>query len=130
MRLLSTILLGTLLTASLTTVTSPAACHAKTPAPPAAGTQAPDELKRFEVAAAKLNLSPEQKAKVARLVAEVRASVKKLDAGSETPAQKQLKINALRTDAREKLDHILTVAQDRELKKLLGRPKAGAPAHK
>ena len=121
MRLLPTALISV----ALTCLTLPMLSYAKTPAPHAAGHQQPDELKRFEAAAAKLDLSAEQKSKVARLVQEVRASANKIDAAPGNPAQKQERLRALRTGAKEKLDHILTVAQDRKLKTLLG---AGKPA--
>jgi Spy/CpxP family protein refolding chaperone len=130
MRSLSTALLGTLLALSLSAITAPTGSYAKTPAPPAAGKPEPDELKRFEAAAGMLDLSAEQKSKVARLVQEVRASVKQIESSSSTPEQKRQKTQTLRTSAKEKLDHILTVAQDRELKKLLGGPKAGSTPHK
>lgn len=130
MRSLSTALLGTLLAVSLSAITAPTQSYAKTPAPPAAGKQEPDELKRFEAAVGKLDLSAEQKSKVGKLIQEVRASVKQLESSPATPEQKRQKTQALRTSAKEKLDHILTVAQDRQLKKLLAGPKAGSAAHK
>jgi hypothetical protein len=130
MRSLPTALLGTLLAVSLTAIATPTRSYAKTPAPPVTGKQEPDELRRFEAAVGKLDLSAEQKGKVARLVQEVRASVKQIESSPTTPEQKRQKTQALRTNAKDKLDHILTVAQDRELKKLLGGPKAGSAAHK
>lgn len=130
MRSLSAALLGTLLAVSLTIVTPPTPSQAKTPAPPTAGKQEPDELKRFETAVTKLDLSAEQKGKVAKLVQEVRASISQIESTSGTPEQRQQRVRALRTNAKEKLDHILTVAQDRQLKKLLAVPKTGSTPQK
>lgn len=126
MRPLSLAPWGILLAVSLSVNVCAVPAYAKTPAPPIAGNQGQDELTRFEAAAAKLDLSAEQKGKVAKLVQEVRASVKQIEGSSGTPVQKQQRIQTLRTGAKEKLDHILTVAQDRQLKKLLAGPKAGS----
>jgi len=123
MRLLPTVLLGGLLALAAFTAASPA--YAKTPAPPAVAAAKPeDEVTKFETAVNKLGLSAEQKPKVASLIKEVRASLKKIEATTDPPAVKQQQFAKLRNGAKEKLDHILTVAQDRDLKKLLGGPKA------
>jgi hypothetical protein len=133
MRLLSTVLMGGVL--ALTTFAPLAPAVARTPAPAAAGSAAPtapkpeEEVKKFEAAVNKLGLSAEQKPKFASLMQEVRASLKKIESTSDAPAVKQQQMTKLRTSAKDKLDHILTVAQDRELKKMMAPAKSGAAAH-
>lgn len=132
MRLLPTVLLKSLLAVSLATFTAPTPAYAKSPAPAAAAAAAPkpeDEVKKFETAVNKLGLSAEQKPKFASLIKEVKASLKKIDGTSDAPIVKQQKIMKLRNEAKEKLDHILTVAQDRELQKQMASAKTGAKAH-
>lgn len=124
MRLLPTALLGGVLALTAFTVSAPA--HAKSPAPAAATTSVPkpeDEVKKFEAAVNKLGLSAEQKPKFASLIKEVRASLKKIEGSSDAPIVKQQQIGKLRNGAKEKLDHILTVAQDRELQKQMASAK-------
>lgn len=130
MRPLQAVLLGSSLAASLSAATSPSSSFARSPAPSATVNAEPDALKRFEVAIAKVDLSPEQRSKVSRLLREIRASVSKIENTPDDGAQKQARINALRANMQAKLDRILTVAQDRQLKKLMADPKADSAPQK
>ena len=130
MRPLQAVLLGSSLAASLSATTSPRPSFARSPAPPAPAGTEPDELKRFEAAIARVDLSPEQQSKVSRLLREIRASVSKIENTPGDPAQTQARINVLRTKMQAKLDRILTVAQDRQLKKLMADPRAGSAPQK
>ena len=80
----------------------------------------PDILKRFEAAVPKLGPWPEQKPRIQKLVANVRAELKKIAAGSGTPQQKDVLRQSLHKKAQDGLDHILTVAQTAKLKQLMG----------
>jgi len=89
----------------------------------AAAKQEPEELTRFEAAVPKLGLWPEQKPRIKKLVAEVRASLKKVEAAGGTPEQKQVRLKVVHAKAQEDLNHILTVAQAEKLKRLMAEPK-------
>lgn len=87
-----------------------------------------DELARFEAALPKLDLWPEQKPRIQKLLTEVRAQLKKIEQAPGAPEQKGPQFMALRERARKQLDRIITVAQAEKLKQLLnqgGKPRAG-----
>ena len=135
MRSSSTLLLGTLLAASLLAGINAGPALARTPPPPGAAAEKakahpeePEILARFEAAVPKLGLWPEQKPRITKLVAEVKAGLKKIEAGSETPQQKDIMRQSLHQKAQDGLDHILTVAQAAKLKQLMGG--GGAPKAK
>jgi hypothetical protein len=127
MRSSSTLLLGSLLAATLLAGMAPGRALARTPPPPGATSAAkgahsgePEILQRFQAAVPKLGLWPEQKPRITKLVAEVKASLKKIEAGPGTPQQKEIQRQALHQKAQDGLDHILTVAQAAKLKQLMG----------
>jgi Spy/CpxP family protein refolding chaperone len=121
MNVRSTVILGSLLAVSLTPLTAPTCVHARTPPPAgAAAKHEPDVLRRFEAAVPKLGLWPEQKPRIQKLVAEVRASLKKIEASAGTPEEKQARLKAVHAKAQDSLNHVLTVVQAEKLKKLMG----------
>ncbi|MGV3721698.1 MAG: hypothetical protein ACO1SX_12370 [Actinomycetota bacterium] len=120
MRSTSTVLFGSLLACSLVAVIAPSGALARTPAPAAKAAKGePEILTRFEAAVPKLGLWPEQKPRIQKLIAEVRASLKKVEAAGGTPEQKQVRLQAIHAKAQDGLNHVLTVAQAEKLKKLM-----------
>ena len=114
----------TILLAGLLLALSPALpVEARSSAPAAAAAQEPEELKRFEAALPKLGLYPEQRPRIAALLKEVRASLRKIHTSGATPDQKRLKQKALHKSAQTRLNRILTVAQAEKLKNLMNGPR-------
>jgi hypothetical protein len=100
------------------------------PAKAATPAQEPEELTRFEASLPKLDLWPEQKPRIQKLLQDVRAELKAVQAAPGTPESKEPKLKALHLKARDRLNHIITVAQAEKLKMLMAPPKkpsAGGP---
>jgi hypothetical protein len=105
-----------------------AATKPGSPAKAAAPAQEPEELTRFEAALPKLDLWPEQKPRIQKLLQDVRADLKAVQAAAGTPESKEPKLKAIHLKARDRLNHIITVAQAEKLKTLMAPPKKpGAP---
>ena len=105
-----------------------AAGQAAPPPKAAAQAQEPEELTRFEAALPKLDLWPEQKPRLQKLLQDVRAELKTVQAAPGTPESKEPKLKAIHLKARDRLNHIITVAQAEKLKTLMAPPKkTGAP---
>ena len=84
--------------------------------------------KRMEMALAKLNLTPDQKTKIDKLIADSKAEGKKLRTAEGTPEEKKAKRREAGKAFRQKLNAILTPAQQAQLKE--ARPKRPATARK
>jgi Spy/CpxP family protein refolding chaperone len=122
----STVLLQALLAFSLLAGTAASPVLARSPASIAAKNQGdPDILKRFEAAVPHLDLWPEQKPRIQKLVAGVKASLKKIEASTDAPEKKQQLLKAVHAKAQDGLNHILTVAQAEKLKKLMNGSPGG-----
>jgi hypothetical protein len=105
-----------------------AATKPATPPKAGASAQEPEELTRFEAALPKLDLWPEQKPRLQKLLQDVRAELKAVQAAPGTPESKEPKLKAIHLKARDRLNHIITVAQAEKLKTLMAPPKKpGAP---
>lgn len=85
------------------------------------------EIARFEAALPKLDLWPEQKPRIQKLLRQVKADLKKIRSAPGTPEQKKPRLRALRERAMQSLNRIITVAQAERLKQLMAAPKKPAP---
>ena len=90
---------------------------------PMGAVKEPEELRRFEAALPKLNLTPEQKPRIAALLKDVRASLAKMEKQPGTDSEKQARLKKVHKSAKERLKHILTVAQSEKLKTLMDGPR-------
>lgn len=82
-------------------------------------------VKRFEAALAKLNLTPDQKTKVDKLMADTKAQALKVRQGAGTPEEKRTKSRELMKGFRAKLNAILTPEQEAKLKEAMPKRPGG-----
>ena len=85
---------------------------------------------RLQAALAKLNLTTDQKTRIDKLIADSRAENKKLRTAAGTPEEKKAKRREAGKAFRQKLNAILTPAQQAQLKEAMPKRPAGAKAPK
>lgn len=108
----------------------PAAKPAAAGAKPGAKRGRGGGARRYKQILEKLNLTPEQKPKVDKLVKDLQADLKKLREAPGTPQEKRPQIQARQKEFRAALDKILTPEQQATLKEELAKARKANGAGK